>query len=490
MADYTPVLIGRRREQAILREALETDAAELVAVYGRRRVGKTFLIRELFGSAIAFELTGSHASDMATQLVAFATALGRAAGTTARLAAPRDWPEAFEQLEAHLKAVRGRRSSKRVVFFDELPWLATRRSGFLAAFEHFWNGWASAQSWLVVVICGSAASWMLSKVVKQRGGLHNRVTRRLRMEPLSLAEANEYLHARGVRFGIEQALELYMAFGGVPYYLNQAKPGQSAAQTIDRACFSREGMLRDEFALLYAALFDRAERHEAIIRALAKKRGGMTRGELLAAVRFGSGGTASKVLDELSESGFIAKRTPLGHAQRDAVFHLTDQYSLFYLTWIAGHRSNGEGAWLRARAGPRHNAWSGIAFESVCLAHVPAIKRVLGIAAVETLQAAWSHRPGDADDEGAQIDLVIDRADRSINLCEMKYSQGEFVVDKAYARELERKREVFRRTTGTRKALFLTLVTTVGVRNNEHAQRLGLQVVTLDELMHVPREAG
>jgi uncharacterized protein len=477
------VLVARRREQEVLRDALESREAELVAVYGRRRIGKTFLVREFFGTAISFELTGSHASDMATQLTGFAAALGRASSTTGRLAAPRDWPEAFEQLEAHLKA-RSRHRTKRVVFFDELPWLATRRSGFLAAFEHFWNGWASAQPWLVVVICGSSASWMLSKVITQRGGLHNRVTRRLRLAPLSLAESREYLHARGVTFGDEQVLELYMAFGGVPHYLNQAKPGQSAAQTIDSACFARDGLLREEFSNLYAALFERADRHEAVIRALAKRRTGMTRGDLLASAGLDSGGTASKVLDELEQSGFIARRVPIGRSVRDALYQLVDHFSLFHLAWIAGHRSGrSDGTWLRVRAGPRHSAWSGLAFESVCLGHIEAIKHVLGIGAVETQEAPWWHRPVDADDEGAQVDLVIDRADRSTNLCEMKYVQGELVVDKAQARELERKREVFRRISRTRKALFLTVVTTVGVRANEHAQRLGLQVVTLAGLM-------
>jgi hypothetical protein len=483
VADNDEVLLARRRERAVLRDALASADPELVAVYGRRRIGKTFLVREFFGSAIAFEITGSHAADRSTQLAAFATALGRAVGVKARLAAPRDWPEAFAQLEAHLEAVRPRGAAKRVVFFDELPWLATHRSGFLAAFEHFWNGWASTQPWLVVVICGSSASWMLSKVIKQRGGLHNRVTRRLRLEALTLGETREYLHGRGVRFGAEQVLELYMAFGGVPHYLNQAKAGQSAAQAIDRACFTREGMLRDEFTNLYAALFERSDRHEAVIRALAKRRGGMARDDLLAAAKIGSGGTASKVLDELEESGFITRGLPLGRTHRDVRFYLTDQYSLFYLTWIVGQRLPQAGSWLRTRTGSRHSAWSGLAFEAVCLMHVPAIKWALGIAGVETQDAGWWHRPTDADDEGTQIDLVIDRADRSTNICEMKYAQAEFVVDKVYARALERKCEVFRRVTGTRKALFLTLVTTVGVRNNEYAQRLGLQVVTLDALM-------
>jgi AAA+ ATPase superfamily predicted ATPase len=219
------MLVARRRERAILDEVLMSRSPELVAIYGRRRIGKTFLVREFFGAALALELTGSHASELAAQLGAFAVALGRAMGSAVALAPPRDWPEAFTQLEKYLRELPRKRGTKHVVFFDELPWLATRRSGFLAAFEHFWNGWASAQSWLVVVICGSSASWMLNKVVRQRGGLHNRVTRRMRLDPLTLAEAQEYLEARDVHFGAAQVLELYMALGGVPHYLNQARPG-------------------------------------------------------------------------------------------------------------------------------------------------------------------------------------------------------------------------------------------------------------------------
>ena len=481
------MLVGRRAERALLGEAMRSAEPELVAVYGRRRIGKTFLIREFFGEAIAFELTGSHAGDMKSQLDAFTTALGRATGTGLPLATPASWADAFRLLEAHLKASRpAAGAGKRVVFLDELPWLATRRSGFLAAFEHFWNGWASSQEWLLVVICGSSASWMLRKVVKQRGGLHNRVTRRIRLEPFTLAETDAYLRSRDVDLGHYQTLELYMAFGGVPHYLKQARAGESAAQAIERACFTRDGLLRDEFEQLYASLFDRAERHEAVVRALAARRRGTTQGELLQAVGMVSGGTATKVLDELEESGFIARSTPLGHDQRDAVYRLADEYSLFYLTWIEKHRGRGEGAWQRKRASPRFRAWSGLAFESLCLKHVMSIKRALGIAAVETEEAPWSHRPLDPDDEGAQVDLVIDRADRSTNLCEMKFSETDYVIDKGYAHALERKRAVFRRATGTRKTVFLTLVTTYGVKNNAHAQRLGLTTVTMDALFKSP----
>lgn len=476
------MLIGRRREQEVLGEALAGRGPELVAVYGRRRVGKTFLVRSFYGPSIVFELTGSHAADLATQLRAFALAMGRATRTTAQLAPPVDWTDAFARLEGYLLDLPRPRKGKHVVFLDEVPWLATRRSGFLEAFEHFWNAWASAQPWLVVVICGSAASWMLRKIVKQRGGLHNRVTRRIRLQPFDLPGTRAYLEARDVRLDDYQLLELYMAFGGVPHYLNQVSPGQSAAQSIDGACFARDGALVDEFSQLYAALFERSERHEAVVRALADKRRGLDRAELLSAAAVASGGTATKVLDELEESGFIVRSVPLGRRLREARYCLADEYSLFFLSWVERHRGPATGAWLKKRAGPRFRAWSGLAFERICAKHIEAIKRGLGIAAVDTEAAVWVHRPATSGDDGAQIDLVIDRADRSVNLCEMKFSESEFVIDKAYARELARKRDVFIRVAGARKSVFLTLVTTYGVRPNEHAQRLGVQVVTMDAL--------
>lgn len=475
-------LVARWGERSTLDEALRSPDAELIAVYGRRRVGKTFLIRQVYAKETCFELVGIHEADLGTQLRAFAAALGRATAAVALPTAPRDWHAAFAQLGALLAARFKRRKGKQVVFFDEVPWLSSRRSGFLSAFEHFWNTWGVQQRQLVVVMCGSAASWMLQNIVRERGGLHNRVTRRVRVEPFSLADAEELLAARGVALGRYQTAELYMALGGVPHYLAQVRPGESAAQNIDRLCFGRDGLLRTEFKNLYASLFDQAERHEAVVRALAKKRRGLTRSALLKAASLGSGGAASKVLDELEESGFILQMPRLGRAKRDAVYWLADEYSLFYLTWIEGHRGSSEGVWMRKQGTPAWRAWSGLAFEATCLKHVFAIKAALGIAGVETVEGAWEHRPDRTHRDGAQIDLVIDRADRSMNLCEMKFSEAEFTVDKAYARELKHKRDVFRATTGTSKALFPTLVTTYGVRDNEHARGLVSRSVTIDAL--------
>ncbi len=484
MAIYShmPPLIGRHREQRTLHEALASSEAELVAVYGRRRVGKTFLIREFFAEQMAFELVGIHDGGMRDQLRAFASSLGQATNAAASLEPPRDWHAAFDQLIAWLEPRLRRARKKQIVFLDELPWLATRRSGFLSAFEHFWNGWASRQSQLVVVICGSAASWMIHKVVRQRGGLHNRVTRSIRLEPFTLVETEAYLHSRGARLDRYSILELFMAFGGIPHYLKQVRATESAAQTIDRVCFARDGLLRREFENLYASLFDKAERHEEIVRALARKRGGLTRQELIDGTSLATGGATTKVLSELVESGFIARTPQLGQPVKQAKYRLTDEYSLFYLTWIEPHRGGAAGAWIKKRGRPRWRSWTGLSFEGICLKHVPHIKRALGIAGVETADVTWEHRSTGPDDEGAQVDLLIDRADRAINLCEIKFSEDDYAVDAAMARDLERKRRVFSRVTKTRKNVLLTLVTTFGLKPNDHAQRLGLGAVTMDDL--------
>lgn len=324
-------LVGRRSERLSLLDALRSPEAEFVAVYGRRRVGKTFLIREVYGASICCELVGMHGVDVSRQLRVFAGVLGLATP-------PADWQAAFEHLKTFLAARLARRRSKQVVFFDEVPWLASRRSGFLSAFEHFWNSWAVKQRRLVVVICGSAVSWMLERVVRQRGGLHNRVTRRIRVEPFSLSEVEALLRSRRVEIGRYQLIELYMALGGIPHYLVQVRAGESAAEAIDRLCFARDGFLRTELDDLYTGLFEKADRHEAVIRALASRRRGMTRSQLLAATNLGSGGAATKVLDELEQCGFVMQMPRLGHAKRDAVYWLADHYSLFALKWIEPHR--------------------------------------------------------------------------------------------------------------------------------------------------------
>jgi hypothetical protein len=480
----TSHVIGRTDEQEKFSKALASAESEFIAVYGRRRVGKTFLIREFFGEAIRFELTGMQGVSLRDQLVNFAGALAKAKGLEETLQPPASWQEAFVKLERHIESLGApAKGSKHVVVLDELPWLDTPRAKFCAALEHFWNSWASKRRDMLLVVCGSAASWMVQNLVEAKGGLHNRVTRKIRLLPFTLGETRAFLRSRGVDLTDYQVIELFMALGGVPHYLKMAEPGWSAAQIIDRTCFHPQGELRTEFDKLYASLFDKPDEHLALVKALAKKPSGLTRTELLAAAGLPSGGTATRRLDELAESGFIQMSVPFGRREKDALIRLADEFSLFHHAWIAplGKKPAHDGHWLKQRGTPKWRAWSGYAFEGACLKHASRIKAALGIGGVQTTESPWRHT-GSETAPGAQIDLLIDRADGTISLCEMKFSGGLFTIDKSYAAELRQKRDTFRRITGTRKNLFITLVTTFGIADNAYAKELVTNSVLADEL--------
>lgn len=466
--------------------AFRSPDPEFIAVYGRRRVGKTHLIREYFGDSICFEIIGKHNATLGEQLENFALALGRALGIGLQPQKPSSWSEAFLQLEQFLESgVQKIKKNKRIIFLDELPWLNTPRSRFLSSLEHFWNSWGSRQKDIILVICGSAASWMIQNIIKARGGLHNRLTRQIRLLPFTLAETKRFLKKQGVKLTLLQIAELYMVMGGVPHYLKQVEPGLSATQIVDKVCFSSQGFLREEYEKLYASLFEESEQHKRVVRSLAKKRQGLTRSEILKSANLRSGGSASRRLEELEESGFIQSQIPFGKKSNEALYRLSDEYSLFYIDWIGrlGKRSPGEGYWASQQNAPRRRAWTGYAFEGLCLKHTANLKANLGIANVETTEAPWRYQSSDKSEiSGAQIDLLIDRRDNTINICEMKFSESEFVIDKRYAADLRRKIDVFKKITGTRKNVFLTMVTTFGVRNNEHAKELVSNSLTLKDI--------
>lgn len=461
-------IVGRTAERQILTAALESPEAELVALYGRRRVGKTYLIRGHYERNLVFELSGVFEAPMRHQLENFSHQLKLSLQSHVAPKVPSAWPEAFRMLAETLDRFIATSKDKVVVFLDELPWLSTPRSNFLPALEHFWNSWGSRQNKLILVICGSAASWMIRNVIKARGGLHNRVTRRIQLLPFNLAETNAFLHHRHIHLDTYQIMEIYMAMGGIPHYLKEIQRGDSAAKCIDRICFSSDGLLRDEFGILYRSLFDNPDRHEKVIRALAKRHRGLTRQELLEATKWPTGGNISSLLEELEVCGFITQTSPFGHRKKDALYRLQDEYSLFFLDWIEKHRGHSKNVWLTRRGTPAWRTWSGYAFETMCLRHVDHIKRQLGISGIETSEASWHHK-GNASSPGAQIDLLIDRKDMCINLCEMKHSETPFVIDKKYAETLRTRAKVFVDVTGTKKTPFITMVTSAGLKANEHS---------------------
>ncbi|MBS1513343.1 MAG: AAA family ATPase [Bacteroidetes bacterium] len=473
------VIIGREEEKYLLDNVIANNRADLVAVYGRRRIGKTYLIRTHLKKNIAFEFSGIHNVDTGVQLANFAKALQQQLNKGKQLDVPTDWFAAFD-LTAKLlqKQLQGK---KKVVFLDEFPWMQTHKSNFLAAFEQFWNSWACRQNNLAVVLCGSAASWMIQNVVRNKGGLHNRLTQKIALRPFTLYETELFLKNRKVLLNRYQVTQLYMALGGVPHYLEQARPGLSAAQIIDSVCFSKNGFLYNEFGDLYKALFDHTDRHIKVIRALAAKPMGLTRNELIKVCRLQSGGSTTGMLEELAASGFITAYVPVGKKIKDSIYKLTDEYSLFYLKFMENNRLGSKGTWLRLSDTPIWKSWSGLSFENICMQHIPAIKRALGISGIYSDTAIWKSKWNTAKG-GAQIDLVIDRRDNCINLCEIKFYETAFTIDKKYAAALQQKKAVFKKEIKTRKHLFITFISSTELQHNQHSIGLVDHLITLDTL--------
>ncbi|GGG96487.1 AAA family ATPase [Pedobacter zeae] len=472
-------VVGRIEERLLLGKIEKSGEPELIAVYGRRRVGKTYLIRNGFSKDLAFEFSGIHHATLTQQLENFALALTQAAGGLP-LAIPKSWMAAFQVLRQYLVPLV--KKERTIIFIDEFPWINTPRSGFLPAFENFWNSWASKEKKLVVVICGSAASWMINRVINNRGGLHNRVTRRIRLLPFTVGETAAYLKQRKIKLDKYQLLQVYMTMGGIPQYLKEIEPGESVAQVTDRLFFTKDGLLLEEFKNLYYSLFDKAENHIDIVRALAKKSKGLTRTEIINACKLSSGGYATQLLAELAESGFITPYVPFGKSTKDALYKLTDEYSIFYLKFIDGNKATGAGTWLKFYSGTSWKSWGGYAFESICMKHISQIKKAIGIENVYAEISVWRYLPKNKEEQGAQIDLLIDRNDSCINICEMKFSVAPFEISKSYQKELDNKLKVFQLQTGTRKALFLTMITTYGVKNGTNYPGLVQKELTMDIL--------
>lgn len=467
-------IIGRIEEQDSLIDYLNSDKAEFLVVYGRRRVGKTFLIKEFFKNKFAFYLSGVENATKAQQLVNFTNAINKSSKTP--YPPVTSWSSAFVQLSHFLENITTK--GRIVIFFDELPWLDSPKSRFLSAFEYFWNTYASAKDKIFLVVCGSATSWIMNKIIKNRGGLHNRVTRQIFLKPFTLRETEEFLTQRNIILDRHQITECYMVMGGIPYYLEQMRKKWSVYQNVDSLFFSRTGILRNEFQKLYASIFKNSEKYIEIIEVLSRKNKGLTREEIVKISGISDGGTLTKMLEELELCEFIRSYYGFGKQKRSKLYQLIDFYSLFYLNFLKNRPITDENYWTNMIDNAVHRAWSGYAFEQLCLMHTAQIRRKLGISGVTTYTSSWRSKDSELD---AQIDLVIDRNDRVINLCEMKYAADEFVITKSINDNLRKKRAAFMEETRTRKTVHITMITTCGVKHNEYWGHIQSEV-TLNDL--------
>ena len=469
-------MIGREKEIARLDRVMEEAEAQLVIVCGRRRVGKTFLINAYFENRFDFKFTGSFNRSKQEQLKNFYLELKRCTGSVP--AAPKDWTEAFMMLRDYLE--EGESTQKQIVFFDEMPWMDNQKSGFLPAFEWFWNSWGSARKNLVFIVCGSSTAWISDKIDKNKGGLFNRRSCRLYLEPFNLYETEQYLQSRKIYWSRYDMTACYMIMGGIPYYLRLLDRERSFNENIDAMFFRKRAELWDEFDLLYHTLFSNSEQHIKAVERLSKSRKGLTRAQIAGAAGLPANGTLTKILSDLTDSGFIRVNPVFGHRKRERIYQLSDYFTMFYFRFMRDNAGKDEHLWSNTNDNPARKVWEGLTFEQVCKDHIAQIKKKLGISGIMSEVSSWN-RQCEGEKAGAQIDLLIDRRDKTINLCEIKFSTGLFEINREYDASLKNKAAVFRDETGTKKTLQITMITTNGIKKNKYSNYIGKSVV-MDDL--------
>ncbi len=472
------IIIGREKEKEAINRCMNSARSEFVIVYGRRRVGKTFLVDNYFQGKYDFTFVGGHRLTKAKQLRAFAKALKKAAGLE-RQPKFADWMDAFDALEEYLESLPAER--KKVVFIDEMPWIDTPQSEFVEALECFWNGWGARRRDIVFIASGSASSWMMDKLVENPGGLHARITCNIYVRPFTLKETKEYLLSQGMILDDYQILQLYMILGGVPFYLSLLDPSKSILSNIDRLFFRKNGELRTEFDELYNAIFNKSDKYLEVVELLNKHKEGLTYNQIQKATKQ-DGNRLTTIIRNLERCDFIVSYVQFGNKVRGTIYRLIDFYTLFYYKFIGRQNSKDERWWTNNYDSRSVMSWQGVSFELVCLTHLQQIKQALGISGISTSASAWRYTASkeNSEDNGAQIDLVIDRGDHTINLCEIKFSTGQYIVSEEYEKHIRHRIMLFREKTRTTKALVPTFVTTFGVANGIHRSIVGKEVVAKD----------
>lgn len=471
-------MIGREMQMSQMRETLSLNKSAFIAVTGRRRVGKTYLIEEMYKDRICFAVSGIQSGDTKTQMVNFADKIQEYFAYTGELEYS-NWQELFIVLKQKLQRLSKKR--KQVIFLDELPWMNTYKSGFIQLLAHLWNDYLSKENHFILVVCGSSTSWINQKIVNDKGGFHNRLTHRIHLEPFTLAETKRFLLSKKINLTDTAITELYMTMGGIPFYLEHIKRGESVAACIERLCFKTGGILKNEYENLYKAIFDNPVYHESVVSTLALSKSGMTRKDIISKSKVKAGGPIQRTLDELMISGFIIEETRFGNKKRDSIYRLVDEYSVFYHRFIKNQRPVPSGHWHQIAQSQSYKIWTGYAFESICLKHIDEIKKVLGISKVYTESSTFRSVQ---ENKGIQIDLLIDRKDSAINLCECKFYDAPFEISKSYASDLQNRKSWFKQATQTRKSLFTTLITNHPIKMNKYSLDVVDVAIHVSELMN------
>jgi len=466
-------ILGRVLEKNRLTDTLNSHRSELVAVYGRRRIGKTYLIREFFSERIIFSFTGLSDESKSKQIKNFVLKLHEYTESKFKNEPlPTDWLEAFSLLKRYLKTIKETKK-KKVLFIDEFPWIDSQKSGFLSAFENFWNDYCTTRSDLIVVICGSAASYMVKKIIRNVKGLSKRITQTIKLMPFTLKETKEFLRYKGVKMEEYELLKLYMSIGGVAEYLEHVNAGESVVATIDRLCFQPSAYLENEYDEVFKSLFDEYSYHQRIMNVLADNRKeGVTRNELIQYLGISSGGKFSSSLEDLIQSGFILKYEAFKNSKKIILYRIYDEFCLFHLQFLQKHKGS---SWMSLFQQQSYITWCVYAFETICLKHIEALKKALKCDQITSFDYHWNN-------QHAEIDLVIDRNDGVVTLCEIKFYNEVFSLDQQLLQQLRTKENEFRKTTKTKKSIYTCLISIFGIKPNEYSNAILSNSLTMLDL--------
>jgi len=477
------MLVGRNKEITRLEKTYQSSQAELVVLYGRRRIGKTFLIRYFFEEKQCpfFQATGLQKGSLKKQLEHFAEALAKTFTNNIPIKEPTSWDDAFKTLTQFIETADVQH--KVVIFLDELPWMATRRSGLLEALDYYWNQHWSRNSNIIVIICGSSASWLINNIIYNKAGLHNRCTCEIKLEPFNLSETEAFLQSRHIKLNRQHILEIYMALGGVPYYLKYIEPDLTATENIQAILFAENAPLKEEFKKLFSSLFVNPDAYIELIKLISEKKGGVERAWLESKSKLSpGGGRLTERLTQLEQTNFINTLIP-AEKQRGEYYKVIDEFCLFYMSWLSnnGGKKLLPDHWLRQTKKPIYHVWAGYAFEAVCHKHMMQIIKKLNILTAESI-SAWRLTANREHEQGAQIDFLVNRDDDAITIGEIKYTDDPFIIDKQYAETLAKKLDVFKNKTKTKKQLFVVLISANGLKKNQYSNQLISGLVTLEDL--------
>ncbi len=472
-------MVGRKHQTEALHEALVLEKSSFIALTGRRRVGKTFLVSKVLGRNFCLKVTGIQAGDTKTQINNFAQKLAEYSNTQI-VTPPQNWQQLFILTKQYLQKLP--KTKKQVIFLDELPWMNTPKAGFIQLLAHLWNDYLANEPHFILVICGSSTSWITNKIINDKGGFHNRITQSLHLQPFNLAETKEFLQSKNIKLTNSAIAEIYMAMGGIPFYLENIRRGESVNAAIERMCFEPTGILKYEYDNLFKSLFEFPENHEAIVAVLANSKKGLSREEIIKEAKISQGGPYTRAMTDLILSGFVVEETLYGKKKRGALYRLVDEYSVFYHRFIRANKKYSAGLWQNLAATQAYKIWKGFAFESLCIRHAAEIKKAIGIQNVYTEISSF-RRNGTPNEPGFQVDLIIDRKDQTINLCECKFYEANFEVNSTYAGALKNRRALFISETKTKKIVFNTLITNELIKENEYSLEVIDSKITLGDLM-------